>query len=186
MTNNPQGDFIPPESSSTTPTNSSGKTALFIVLGVGCGCLVLPLFVGIIAAIALPSFLNQADRARESEATINLGAMNRGQQAYHLEYGEFAPSLEALDVGIVSEGSFYSYEVVPQADPTAAYMTATPNEAGIAAMSSAVFIWGEGEAFSTITIICRNTNTLDTAPPGLPSLDISNEVAFCPEGAVSQ
>ncbi|MEL6385164.1 MAG: type IV pilin-like G/H family protein [Cyanobacteria bacterium J06626_18] len=183
MTNNPQGDFTPPESPSATPANNSGKTALFIALGVGCGCLVLPIVVGILAAIALPSFLNQASRARETEAMTNLGAMNRGQQAYYLEYGEFAPSLEALDLGIISEGS-YTYEVVPQSDPTVVvYMTATPTEAEIAAMSSAVFMLDDSE-FNPITIICRG-NTFATMPPALPSLDAANGVAYCSEGSAT-
>ena len=71
--------------------------------------LVVIIIVGILSAIALPTFLDQAGKARESEAKTNLGALNRGQQAYRLENGEFAGSTSDLDVGI--EGDIYSYSV---------------------------------------------------------------------------
>ena len=46
--------------------------------------LVVIIIIGILAAIALPSFLNQANKARQSEAKSSVGALNRAQQAYYL------------------------------------------------------------------------------------------------------
>ena len=71
--------------------------------------LVVIIIVGILSAIALPTFLDQASKARESEAKTNLGALNRGQQAYRLENGEFASSISDLDVGI--QNDIYSYKL---------------------------------------------------------------------------
>jgi type IV pilus assembly protein PilA len=71
--------------------------------------LVVIIIVGILSAIALPTFLDQAGKARESEAKTNLGALNRGQQAYRLENGEFASSISDLDVGI--QDDIYSYSL---------------------------------------------------------------------------
>ena len=71
--------------------------------------LVVIIIVGILSAIALPTFLDQASKARESEAKTNLGALNRGQQAYRLENGEFASSISDLDVGI--QDDIYSYSL---------------------------------------------------------------------------
>ena len=71
--------------------------------------LVVIIIVGILSAIALPTFLDQASKARESEAKTNLGALNRGQQAYRLENGEFASSISDLDVGI--QNDIYSYSL---------------------------------------------------------------------------
>ena len=71
--------------------------------------LVVIIIVGVLSAIALPTFLDQASKARESEAKTNLGALNRGQQIYQLENGGFASSINDLDVGI--EGDIYSYSV---------------------------------------------------------------------------
>ncbi|HBB34438.1 MAG TPA: hypothetical protein DC064_22270, partial [Cyanobacteria bacterium UBA9273] len=43
--------------------------------------LVVIIIIGILSAIALPSFLNQANKAKESEAKQYTGSMNRAQQA---------------------------------------------------------------------------------------------------------
>lgn len=76
--------------------------------------LVVIIIIGILSAIALPSFLNQANKARESEAASYVGAMNRAQQAHYVEQAQFGSNLEALDLGISNTGN-YTYEV--EVDP---------------------------------------------------------------------
>lgn len=71
--------------------------------------LVVIIIIGILAAIALPSFLNQAAKARQSEAKTYAGSMNRSQQAYYLEKQSFANSLTTLSLGIPATTSNYSY-----------------------------------------------------------------------------
>jgi len=78
--------------------------------------LVVIIIIGILAAIALPAFLNQANRARESEAANYVGAANRGQQAYFLEELRFAPGTADMDVGIETSTDNYLYG----SDPTGA------------------------------------------------------------------
>jgi prepilin-type N-terminal cleavage/methylation domain-containing protein len=90
--------------------------------------LVVIIIIGILAAIALPSFLNQANKARQSEAQTYIGSINRGQQAYFLEKQCFG-NLSNLELGI-SDTDNYTYtspgddgacgntgEVVSEADP---------------------------------------------------------------------
>ncbi len=95
--------------------------------------LVVIIIIGILAAIALPSFLNQASRARESEAKTNIGAVNRGQQAYLTEFGQFSTNLAYLDVGLGKpDGSglvkqkFYGYQVVDRDGANRVDVTADP------------------------------------------------------------
>ncbi len=71
--------------------------------------LVVIIIIGILAAIALPSFLNQASKARQSEAKTYVGSMNRTQQAYYLEKKQFAPNVTILSVGIPATTANYSY-----------------------------------------------------------------------------
>jgi len=71
--------------------------------------LVVIIIIGILAAIALPSFLNQANRARQSEAQTYVGSINRGQQAYRLENPSFADAISKLGLGINTETEFYNY-----------------------------------------------------------------------------
>ena len=58
--------------------------------------LIVMIITGILFAISIPSLVNQIGRARETEATNRLGVLARAQQAYHWEYQQFAPTLEAL------------------------------------------------------------------------------------------
>jgi type IV pilus assembly protein PilA len=89
--------------------------------------LVVIIIIGILSAIALPSFLNQANRAKETEASTYVGSVNRGQQAYRLENPTFSNALANLDVGIDDNTEFYSYTITA-ADGSYAYMAATPND----------------------------------------------------------
>jgi type IV pilus assembly protein PilA len=88
--------------------------------------LVVIIIIGILSAIALPSFLNQANRARESEAATYVGTVNRGQQAYRLEFPTFAPTLDDLEVGISTTTDYYTYAIVGTPTSTQADITATP------------------------------------------------------------
>ena len=73
--------------------------------------LVVIIIIGILSAIALPSFLNQANKARESEGKQYTGSMNRAQQAYFLERQRFTSSISNLGLGIATTTSNYSYSV---------------------------------------------------------------------------
>ena len=74
--------------------------------------LVVIIIIGILAAIALPSFLNQANKARQSEAKTYVGTYNKGQQAYYVENATFADELAKTGVGItdITENYVYGFE----------------------------------------------------------------------------
>jgi len=74
--------------------------------------LVVIIIIGILSAIALPSFLNQANKAKQSEAKTYVGSMNRAQQAYYLENTSFTDSIGALGLGIATQTVNYKYEAV--------------------------------------------------------------------------
>lgn len=74
--------------------------------------LIVIIIVGILSAIALPSFLNQASKARASEAKVNISTVNRTQQTYYLEHQEFADDLDKLNLGINNTDN-YNYKVYP-------------------------------------------------------------------------
>lgn len=73
--------------------------------------LVVIIIIGILSAIGLPSFLNQASKARASEAKNNLSSVMRAQQAYYTENSDFAPTFEELSLGIDKETANYKYEM---------------------------------------------------------------------------
>jgi type IV pilus assembly protein PilA len=74
--------------------------------------LVVIIIIGILSAIALPSFLNQANKAKQSEAKQYAGSMNRAQQAKYAELGNFVTdSVDNLGIGIKTQTSNYTYTV---------------------------------------------------------------------------
>jgi type II secretory pathway pseudopilin PulG len=106
-------------------TTKKGGVPVFVWILGGCGCLGAGAFVILIlAAIALPSFLNQIGKARGSEAKSILGTVNRAQQAHYLEKGSFAKSLDKLDARFSPK--YFSYKVVTSNPKLDAFTTATP------------------------------------------------------------
>jgi prepilin-type N-terminal cleavage/methylation domain-containing protein len=73
--------------------------------------LVVIIIIGILSAIALPSFLNQANKAKQSEAKQYAGSMNRAQQAKFAEDGQFQTSVDLLGIGIKTQTTNYKYVV---------------------------------------------------------------------------
>jgi prepilin-type N-terminal cleavage/methylation domain-containing protein len=71
--------------------------------------LVVIIIIGILSAIALPSFLNQANKAKESEAKQYLSAINKGQQAVYTEKSTFSNDVKDLGVGIKTQTENYVY-----------------------------------------------------------------------------
>lgn len=68
--------------------------------------LVVVIIIGVLAAIALPNFLGQVGKARESEAKNTLGALTRAQQASFVEKRAFAGDFAQLEVPVGNE-KFY-------------------------------------------------------------------------------
>jgi type IV pilus assembly protein PilA len=74
--------------------------------------LVVIIIIGILSAIALPSFLNQATKARQSEAKNYVGSMNRAQQAFYLENNNaFTTSVVVLALGIKTQTENFIYDI---------------------------------------------------------------------------
>ncbi|NJO61754.1 MAG: prepilin-type N-terminal cleavage/methylation domain-containing protein [Richelia sp. RM2_1_2] len=80
--------------------------------------LVVIIIIGILSAIALPSFLNQANKAKQSEAKTVVGTMNRAQQAYYMESGGFAITSNDfgnLGLGVATQTNNYIYKLAGNA-----------------------------------------------------------------------
>lgn len=73
--------------------------------------LVTILIVAILSGVALPSMLNQANKARQSAAKSQIGSVNRAQQVYRLENITFSNDMDLLAIGIplVTDNYIYSF-----------------------------------------------------------------------------
>lgn len=73
--------------------------------------LVVIIIIGILSAIALPSFLNQANKGKQSEAKQYVGTMIRSQQAFYMEKGRFATNLADMSQPIANSTTNYAYSM---------------------------------------------------------------------------
>jgi type IV pilus assembly protein PilA len=118
--------------------------------------LVAIVIIGALGAVALPSYLNQAAKARGSEAKSHLGSIKTAQAAYRLETNTFATSLSNLDVRV--SGKFYSYSMEGSSTSLYAEHRAVPlaGNNDLRSYASAVAQPSETELKS---IICQSDNT---------------------------
>ncbi|MEG4854114.1 type IV pilin-like G/H family protein [Microcoleus sp. B5-D4] len=77
----------------------------------GCGCLSLIIGIGVMNGIALPFYLTNTNRSKQSEAKQYVSSMNKAQQAHFAEKSAFATSVNALEIGIKTETKNYKYSV---------------------------------------------------------------------------
>jgi len=126
--------------------------------------LVVIIIIGILAAIALPSFLSQANKAKQSEAKQYLASINKGQQAYYVENTTFGSNIAALGIGIKEVTSNYTYTIgVTTADGATAAGTPAP---GLKGYAGAVALVGPaGSDRTTQSILCQTTGP--SAPAAL-------------------
>jgi prepilin-type N-terminal cleavage/methylation domain-containing protein len=80
--------------------------------------LVVMVMAGVLATIALPAFLNQAARARQTKAVNAVGAMNRAQHSFFYENAKFSNSIAGLGFAHLNEEGDYLYSVTGNAKTT--------------------------------------------------------------------
>jgi type IV pilus assembly protein PilA len=81
--------------------------------------LVVVIIIGVLAAVALPNLLAQVGKARETEGKNAVGTINRGEQAYHFDTGNFTPAIidnPALaqvtnPLGVAIASDYYTFQV---------------------------------------------------------------------------
>jgi type IV pilus assembly protein PilA len=78
--------------------------------------LVVIIIVGVLSAIALPSFLNQSIKAKQSEAKAYVSSLYRAQYTYYSEKSTFTDNISNLGVGIAVATTDYQY--ASEGDPT--------------------------------------------------------------------
>lgn len=94
--------------------------------------------IGVLASVAIPSFINYQLSSKRTEAYANLSALAKAQKSYFAEYNDFAPALSepgfTLGQPITSttrskvplETAFAAVGWVPDGDVFFDYDTATP------------------------------------------------------------
>jgi type IV pilus assembly protein PilA len=131
--------------------------------------LVVIIIIGILSAIALPSFLNQASKAKQSEAKNYVGAVQRAQQSYRIEKQSFAPATSTLEIGIPTQTDNYTYGMNATRDTTT-FVARTLDSTALKGFSSGVVVLTTGQ---TSAISCQTTATQSVASVAVPGLSTS-------------
>ncbi|MGB3189913.1 MAG: type IV pilin-like G/H family protein, partial [Limnoraphis sp.] len=139
--------------------------------------LVVIIIIGILSAIALPSFLNQANKAKESEAKQYLSAINKGQQATMTENGKFSSDIAILGVGIKTQTENYDYTCVYNDDDAIVNCTATARVEGLRSMLGGVYLIqtsaaGAGGESTSRSILCQSKEPTQTKPTAIGGADV--------------
>ena len=139
--------------------------------------LVVIIIIGILAAIALPSFLNQTTKAKQSEAKTYVATIGKTQQAYFTEKGTFAPALTYLSLGTPTATDNYSYIPLSTTDVAVAVGTSTlkPNLKDYYGRVSTGSITAISELYSN-SIICETepkTAVFTAVVAGIPTGNVT-------------
>ena len=66
--------------------------------------LIVVAIIGIMAAIAIPNFLNYMCKSKQSEAKVGLGTLATGEEAYFVEYDSYTANLTNAGMGPQMKG----------------------------------------------------------------------------------
>ncbi len=131
--------------------------------------LVVIIIIGILSAIALPSFLNQANKAKETESKQYVGSMNRTQQAYFLEKNSFASDISLLGLGIKTDSVNYTYTIDASVSSSAVINLSYPkNTLTLRAHTGGVQVaqTAQSEA-TTLAILCQSVKATSGTAAGV-------------------
>lgn len=120
---------------------------------------------GTLGFIALPSFLNCADKAKLLEAKTYVGSINRAQQANFEENKAFTNSFKALDLGIASQTVNYNYSI--QKTKTTSLQYAIPRKDSLKSYVGGVFVipaTTNKSEMTTASILCEALKSGLTTP----------------------
>lgn len=121
--------------------------------------LVVIIIIGILSAIALPSFLNQANKAKQSEAKQYLASINKGQQASYAESSAFVTDISnigELGLGIKSATSNYTYALSANTSTDGGANGYTASAAsGLRIYAGIVYLTDAAGALTSQTILCE-------------------------------
>lgn len=150
--------------------------------------LVVIVIIGILTAVALPNFMNQAAKAKQSEAKQYISAINRAQ-IYRRSYSStFASNFEELAIGTMagtgsSNTNSFTYSMSGDAESGTAY--ATSRDSALKSYSAAILHYNNTENLPTIASgLCENSTPGSSAAAALTFATGVNAQVSCSTGTV--
>jgi type IV pilus assembly protein PilA len=135
------------------PTSIQGFTLIELMVVI--------VILGILASLAIPTFLNQTFKAKQTEAKIYVSAINTAQKDYFTEKTTLAPNLAALALDILPNTENYNYTV--STAPQSAIADAASVKPRLKAYVGQVYMYIEVSSVNEInvtalSVICEARN----------------------------
>jgi type IV pilus assembly protein PilA len=160
--------------------------------------LVVVIIIGILAAIALPSYLNLTATSKQSEGRQNIASAIHAQQSWATENPTFAATFDLLATGVMKGGStdstsstIYTYTMPAPTNVsgnTSVFITGTSRDAKLKGYTGGVNTYVNAANMQTWgSAICEAAVT-GIAAPGAPTVATASsaEVAFAAAGGGSK
>ena len=121
--------------------------------------LVVIIIIGILGAIALPNFLNQDVKAKQSEGKQNVVLINKAQNSFRAENNTFANSFDVLAIGSLSgvtTGTTTNYSYTLSGTTDTATIIASPLDTALKGYSGGAVRFSNSAQQSVIgTVLCE-------------------------------
>ncbi|HSM84387.1 MAG TPA: type IV pilin-like G/H family protein [Nodosilinea sp.] len=142
--------------------------------------MVVIVMIGILATVAIPSFLSQAARSKQARALKYLGLVNRAQQAFFVENHRFAASTAELGVGDEHAPADYTYTTtLAEAGMDLTSTQAIPTNPALRGYAAVVFTTVDPSGMARLaTVICQG-NTATTPSPTPVTVGGEVQIADC-------
>jgi len=148
--------------------------------------LVVIIIISILSAIALPSFLSQANKAKQAEAKQYVGTLNRVQQVHYLEKNEFASNLTDLANPVPEETNNYRYAIAASPLDAINYGTSKAGALKSYVGMTAISLVTESSDATTTAVLCEaNAPGATQAPNPSPPAVGSSDRPTCGEGTTA-
>ncbi|MDZ4875305.1 MAG: hypothetical protein CLLPBCKN_004701 [Chroococcidiopsis cubana SAG 39.79] len=131
--------------------------------------LVVVIIIGVLAAIALPNFLNQTAKAKQAEAKTTISQVNNAQALHRNTNNSFAGDMSTLALGLPTLTANYTYNVVGVGD-TAGIEAVAANSAMKGYQGGNAF-FKDANSNSVIATVACEANVAGTTAPTYPTLD---------------
>lgn len=128
--------------------------------------MVVVVILGVLATVALPSFLNQAAHSKQARALKYVGMVNRAQQAFFVENSRFA--ISTTELGFINENAPLDYTYTMTAGASGFEITSTqamPTNPALRGYAGVVFATVDPSGLARLgTVICQGA-TADVPAP---------------------
>jgi type IV pilus assembly protein PilA len=145
--------------------------------------LVVIIIIGILAAIALPNFMNQTAKAKQSEAKQNVALVNKAETNYRSEKNQFATAFDLLSLGVLTGDATYSntnylYTLTAATDTMG--LVAKSQDSALKSYSGAALRFSNGSSESVIVSNVCEANAPGTGTVTLATTDAADTTVSCP------